>query len=60
VSGFTDPSKDNTAPFENAVDEVAAAVRTLLDALVTRGPPRDRTVEAEQARARAAKRFGTA
>ena len=45
------------AVFERAVDKVEAAARELIDALVTNAPPRSREVEAEKARARAAKRF---
>jgi hypothetical protein len=57
LSGFTVPSKANEAAFERAVDEVAAAARTLIDALVTSAEPRDRAVEAARAKARAAARF---
>ena len=57
VSGFTRPSKTNEVAFAHAVDEVAHTVRHLLDSLVTRGPSRDREVEASKARARAATRF---
>ncbi len=46
--------------FTRAVDEVAAASTRLLDSLVTKAPPRNREVEAERARERAQKRFGTA
>ena len=60
VSGFTKPSQANEAVFDAAVDEVADATRRLLDALVTTAAPKDREVEAERARARAAVRFGTA
>jgi hypothetical protein len=60
VSGASKPSKANEQAFARAVDEVAAATRRLLDALVTAAPPRDREVEAARARARAAARFGTA
>jgi hypothetical protein len=60
VSGFTAPSKANTAAFEGAVDEIAAAVTRLLASLRTAAAPRDREVEARKARARAARRFGTA
>ena len=60
VSGFTKPSRANEAAFERAVDEVAAATRQLLAELVTSAAPRDREVEAERARARAAKRYATA
>jgi hypothetical protein len=57
VSGFQRPSKANQAAFDRAVDEVARAARELLEALVTTAPPRDRGVEADKARARAASRF---
>ena len=60
ISGFTKPSRANEEAFERAVDEVADASRRLLDALVTSAGPRDREVEAERARARAAKRFAAA
>jgi hypothetical protein len=58
VSGMHKPSQANEAAFEAAVDAVASATRTLLDELVTSAPPRDREVEAERRRARAAERFG--
>jgi hypothetical protein len=60
VGGFTKPSRANEDAFNRAVDEVAAATQRLLDALVTSAPPKDREVEAERARARAAKRFAAA
>jgi hypothetical protein len=60
LSGFTHPSKANEAAFARAVEQVTQAAHTLLDSLVTAGPPRDREVEAAKARARAAVRFGTA
>ncbi len=60
LSGFQKPSRANQAAFEHAVDEVASTARDLLDRLVTAAAPRDRQVEAERARARAIKRFGTA
>jgi hypothetical protein len=60
LSGFTRPSEANRVAFDRAVDEVAAATERLLYALVTRAPARDREVEAERARARAAQRYGTA
>ena len=60
ISGFTKPSRANEEAFARAVDEVAAASKRLLDQLVTSAVPRDREVEAERARARAAKRFATA
>lgn len=58
VSGFTKPSQANTAVFEAAVAEVAAATRRLVDGLVTSAPPRDREVEAAKLRERSRLRFG--
>jgi len=60
ISGFTKPSQANEAAFARAVDEVAAASKYLLEQLVTSAAPKNREVEAERARARAAKRFATA
>lgn len=60
ISGFNRPSQQNQAAFDRAVDEVSDAARKLLDSLVTTAPPKDREVEAAKARARTAKRFGTA
>ena len=57
ISGTTKPSQANQAAFERAVDAVAQITQELLDALVTKAPPKDREVEAEKARARAAKRY---
>jgi hypothetical protein len=57
VSGFSKPSQANEDAFLHAVDAVAAATAELLDALVTKAPPKDREVEAAKARARAAVRF---
>jgi len=58
VSGMQKPSHANEAAFERAVSEVAAATSRLLAGLVTAAAPRDREVEAERRRARAAVRFG--
>ena len=60
LTGFNTPSKANEAAFNQAVQEVAAAARSLLDSLVTNAEPRNREIEIERARARSAKRFGTA
>jgi hypothetical protein len=60
ISGFTKPSLANAQAFERAVDEVAETSKRLLDELVTSAAPRDRDVEADRARARAAKRFAPA
>lgn len=59
ISGMHHPSRANTAAFERAVEDVAAAARTLLASLEINAPPRDREVEAEKARERSRTRFGT-
>lgn len=58
ISGFNKPSRANEDAFNAAVQAVTGAAMTLLDALETSAPPRDRDVEAAKARERAAKRFG--
>lgn len=58
LSGFTIPSKANEAAFERAVEEVAAAARTLISSMTTNAEPKNREVETERARARNAIRFG--
>jgi len=58
ISGFNKPSQANQAAFDAAVDAVTATAQDLLASLSTKAQPRDREVEAEKARARAAKRFG--
>jgi hypothetical protein len=60
ISGFTKPSQANEVAFERAIAEVTEASRRLLSSLVTTAPPKDREVEAEKRRARAAERFATA
>lgn len=57
VSGFRTPSQANEALFYAAVHEIAAITKALCDSLTTDAPPKDRIVEAEKARLRAAKRF---
>ncbi len=57
LSGFTVPSKANQAAFDRAVEDVAAAARTLIGSLVTNADPRNREIEAARARARSAARF---
>src|SRR5690242_21160450 len=58
VSGFSKPSQANEAAFLAAVDEITAVSSTLLRALATNAPPRDRATQAARARARAAQRYG--
>ncbi len=60
LSGFHEPSKANEAAFNLAIADVAVVAQKLFDSLVTQAEPHNRDVEAAKARARAAKRFGTA
>ena len=60
LSGFNRPSKTNERAFHRAVEEVARAAHELLAALVTNAPSRNREVEAQKARSRAAERFRAA
>ena len=60
LSGFNLPSQANTAAFDQAVEDVAAAARVLIASLVTSTEPRNREVEAAKAKARSALRFGMA
>lgn len=60
LSGFTKPSQANEAAFDQAVDDVAAVARRLVDSLVTTSAPRDRGEWAARAKARAAERYGGA
>ena len=57
VSGFTKPSQANKAIFKQAVEDVSAVARQLIDSLVTSAPPRDREEWAARAKARAAERL---
>ena len=59
LSGFNKPSKANQAAFDEATEAVSQVARELLASLTTTAEPRNREVEAERARQRAAKRFGT-
>lgn len=58
LAGTTRPSRRNEPAFTLAVDEIAAAAASLLNSLKTTQPPRNREVEAQKARTRAAARFG--
>jgi hypothetical protein len=58
LSGTTRPSRVNEAAFEQAVSEVTAAARRLIDSLQTNAPPRDREEEMRKARERSRQRFG--
>lgn len=57
LSGFNVPSKANQAAFDQAVAEVAATARQLMQSMVTNAEPKSRAVEAEKARERSALRF---
>ena len=57
LSGTTHPSHANEAAFQQAVDEISASARRLIDALEIRSAPRNREEEAKKARERARKRF---
>ncbi len=56
ISGYAKPSHANAEAFDRAVQEVAAASARLLEHLETNAPPKNREVEAEKRRARAASR----
>ena len=60
LSGASRPSRANEPVFERAVDEVTAAATRLVRELTTTAPPRDRSVEADKARARARERYARA
>lgn len=60
VSGMTKPAAKNQEAFDRAVAEIAHVTEHLLAELETSAPPKDREVEAAKAKARSAKRFGTA
>ena len=57
VSGFNKPSRQNEAAFLAAVDEITVVTTTLLNALQTNAPTKNRAEEAAKARARSARRF---
>jgi hypothetical protein len=57
ISGSTRPSRANEEVFERAVQEVALATGRLLDGLVTSAPAKNRELEAQRRRARAAQRY---
>lgn len=57
LSGFTKPSQANDAVFNEAVLDVAAVARRLVESLVTTASPHDREAWAAKAKARAAERF---
>ena len=58
ISGATKPSQANQEAFDQAVAEVEATTRRLLEHLTTNAPPKNREEEAAKAHARAVERFG--
>lgn len=58
LTGYNKPSAANEQAFYQAVEEVSAVVRNLMEALITNAEPKNREVEAARARERNAKRFG--
>jgi hypothetical protein len=58
LSGFTRPSKSNEDAFNEAIEEVSAVARRLIDSLVTSAEPRNREDVAARLKARSAERFG--
>ena len=60
LSGFTKPSKANEDAFNEAIEEVSAVARRLIDSLVTSAEPRNREAVAALLKARSAERFGRA
>jgi len=57
LSGTTRPSRANEAAFNQAVDDVTAIARRLINSLEINAPPRNREEEARKARERARQRF---
>lgn len=57
IAGTTTPSQINREAFEQAVAQIAAATRLLVDGLTTSAPPKTREVEAAKRRARSADRY---
>lgn len=60
VSNQRKPSGKNLISFDQAVQEIAAVTRRLVDSLETNAPPKNRDDEAAKAKARSALRFGRA
>lgn len=58
ISGFRKPSAANDSAFQNAVEEITASSKKLLESLVTSAQAKDREREAAKARDRNGRRFG--
>jgi hypothetical protein len=52
VSGFARPSRDNSAAFDAAIEEITASVRKLVESLNAHAAPKNREAEAAKAKAR--------
>jgi hypothetical protein len=59
ITGYNKPSKVNEEAFNRAINEITMVSRNLLKVMETSAESRNREVEAERARTRAAKRFGS-
>ncbi|MFD2445489.1 DUF2277 domain-containing protein [Bacillus sp. CGMCC 1.16607] len=59
ITGYNKPSKVNEEAFNRAINEITMVTINLLNAMETSSEPRNREVEAERARIRSAKRFGS-
>src|SRR5262245_375907 len=57
ISGFTKPSRANQSAFDAAVDDVAGVARSLMNALTTDAPVRDRDEWIAQQRAKSQARY---
>jgi hypothetical protein len=59
ITGFNKPSKVNEEAFNRAINEITLVTTNLMNAMETSSEPRNREIEAERARIRSAKRFGS-
>lgn len=57
ITGYSAPSHDNQAAFEEAVEHITIDAKLLLGSLHTHAHPKNRETEAAKARERIAKRF---
>jgi hypothetical protein len=60
ISGYNKPSAANEAAFHEAVEEIEASVRRMLDRLETQAPKKDREIVAAKARERSKDRYARA
>lgn len=59
ISGYNKPSAVNNSAFEIAIEEITESSKKLMELLVTSAAPKDREIEAEKARERNKRRFGS-